>query len=118
MGEASLQLGPDAGIISDEIARLDQKIEEVETPGARFQRFVSADGRLQRLMQKRSEICVACRDECIQVLLYRVSAEEHLVTRECPESGAPKSLVSPASCASKTTQRCFETVVVSAAHGF
>src|SRR6266545_1392153 len=104
MGEASLQLGPDTGVISDEIAGLDQKIEEVETPGARFQRFVSTDGGLQRLMQERSEVCVACRDECIQLLLYRVAAKEYLVTRERPEPGAPSSLPTPASSASKTTE--------------
>src|SRR5262249_9402502 len=118
MGEASLQLGPDTGVISDEIAGLDQKIEEVEAPGTRFQRFVSTDSGLQRLMQERSEICVVCRDECIQLLLYDVSAEEHLVTRECPESGAPSPLPTPASSAHKATERCFETIVVAATHGF
>src|SRR5262249_40790432 len=118
MGEASLQLGPDTGVISDEIAGLDQKIEEVEAPGTRFQRFVSTDSGLQRLMQERSEICVVCRDECIQLLLYDVSADEHLVTRACPESGAPSPLPTPASSAHKATERCFETIVVAATHGF
>src|SRR5215472_16649566 len=69
-------------------------------------------------MQERSEICVTCRDECIQLLLYGVSAEEHLVTRERSEAGAPSPLPTPASSAHKATERCFETIVVAATHGF
>ena len=79
MAEAPLQLAANSGIIPDQIARLDEKVEEIEPPGLGLQDLVSCNRRLQSVMQKGGEIGVARLNEGIEIGLGLVSKREDFV---------------------------------------
>ena len=81
MADASLQLAANSGTVSDQIARLDEEVEEIEPPGLGLQDLVSCNRRLQRVMQKRGEIGVARRNEGIEISLGLVSKREDFIAR-------------------------------------
>ena len=66
VSEALLQLGANAAVVSNEIARLDQEIEEIETTGVSLQVFIGADRRLQRLLKQRRKIRITGGDKSRQ----------------------------------------------------
>ena len=51
VSEALLEPGTDAGILPNEIAGLDQKVEEIEAARPSLQFFIGPDRRLQRLLK-------------------------------------------------------------------
>ena len=67
VGKALLQLGANAVVVSNEVARLDQEIEEIEAAGASFQFFIGADRRLQRLLKERGKVRITGGDEGVEV---------------------------------------------------
>src|SRR5690606_10602672 len=59
MREASLELGARFGVVTDEIAREGEQIEEVEHATTSLQRFVAGDHALQLELEPRGELFVA-----------------------------------------------------------
>src|SRR6478736_2147711 len=64
--EALLQLAAHAGMIANEIAHLDEEVEEIEPPRLGLQEFVVRDWRLQSVVEQGSEIGVARSNEGVQ----------------------------------------------------
>ena len=104
VGKALLQLGANAAVVSNEVARLDQEIEEIEAAGASLQFFIGADRRLQRLLKKRRKVRITGGDECAKIVLDLIPLGQHLVTCESAVTGALSPLPAPASCASEITE--------------
>ena len=67
MAEAPLQLAANNGIVPDQIARLDEKIEEVEPSRLDLQGLVGRNRRPQGVMEKWSEIGVARLNEGVEI---------------------------------------------------
>ena len=118
MREPVLQLGPYALVAKNEITRLDQEIEEIEAPSLLLQVLIGVHRCLQLLVEQWRKIGVACGDECIEIRLRLVTAAQHFITGQRSESYPLCSLPLPALRAGEVTQRCFESVIVTAAHRF
>jgi hypothetical protein len=69
VGKSLLQLGANAAVVSNEVARLDEEIEEIEAAGASLQLFVAPDRRLQRLLKEWGKVRITGGDESAKVLL-------------------------------------------------
>ena len=118
MADASLQLAANSSAISDQIARLDEEVEEIEPPGLGLEDLVSCNRRLQRVMQERSKIGVARRNEGIEISLGLVSKREHFIARSVSKGRSWRALPSPTPPASDSTKIRFESVVVAIADRF
>ena len=79
MAEAPLQLAANGGLSRDEIARLDEKVEEIEPPGLGLQSLVGGDRRLQGVMKQGSQIGVARLNEGIEIGFGVVSKREDFI---------------------------------------
>src|SRR5271165_2679679 len=113
MADASLQLAANGGTISDQIARLDEKVEEIEPAG--LEDLVSCNRPLQSVMQKGGEIGVARRNEGIEISLGLVSKREDFIARSVSKGRFFSALPSPTPPASDSTKIRFESVVVAIA---
>ena len=78
MAEALLQLAANDSVIAQEIARLDQKVQEIEPPGLGLQDLIGLKRRLQSVIQEGSEIRVARLNESIEIGFCLVSKREEL----------------------------------------
>ena len=99
VGEALLQLATHAGIIANEIARLDEEVEEIEPPRLGLQELVVRDRRLQSVVEQRSEIGIARRDEGVEIGLGLVAAGQDLVPRQSAEGRSLGAFPAPAPAA-------------------
>ena len=79
MAEALLQLAANDSVIAQEIARLDEKVQEIEPPGLGLQGLVGLNRRLQSVMQEGSEIRIARLNESIEIGLGLVSKREDFI---------------------------------------
>ena len=68
------------GASGDEVARLQQQVEEVERAGAALRLFVAIDGSRQLLLQQRRELGVGVHPELIEMGAQR----GHRVDDACP----------------------------------
>ena len=98
--EALLQLAAHAGVIANEIARLDEEIEEIEPPRLGLQEFVVRDRRLQRFVEQRREIGVARRNEGVEIGLDPIATGQDFVPRQGAEGRLAWRPSSPSSCRS------------------
>ena len=94
--EALLQLAAHAGIIANEIARLDEEVEEIEPPRLGLQELVVRDRRLQSFVEQRGEIGVARRDEGVEIGLGLVATGQDFVPRQVSEGRPLGALPVPA----------------------
>ena len=85
-----------SGVVADEVARLEQQVEEVERAGARLQLFVARDGAAQLLLQQRREIGIGVHAKLVEAaprrLVERRSTRcaRHAVARSrCRARAAP-----------------------------
>ena len=115
MADASLQLAANSRTISDQIARLDEEVEEIEPPGLGLQDLVGCNRRLQSVMQKGGEIGVARRNEGIEIGLGLVSKREDFIARKISKGRSLSALPSPTPPASDSTKIRFESVIVAIA---
>src|SRR5262249_47355796 len=95
MCEAVLQLSSHSTMIANEVARLYEEVQEVETAGFRLQAVVIHDSRLQSLVQERGEISFARGDEGLQVGPHAISAGQYFVACQISEGCFRPSLVLP-----------------------
>ena len=87
--EALLEAAPHGSSLRDEVARLEQQVEEVERAGARLQLLVAVDGAHQLLLQRRGEVGVGVHPELIEVRAQRVERVDDAAPRDAlPVAGA------------------------------
>ena len=115
MADASLQLAANSSTITDEIARLDEEVEEIEPPGLALQDLVRRNRRLQRVMQKRGEIGVARLNEGVEIGLGFVSKREDFIALKNSKGRFFSALPSPTAPARASTKIRFESVIVAIA---
>ena len=115
MAEALLQLAANDSVIAQEIARLDEKVQEIEPPGLGLQGLVGLNRRLQSVMQEGSEIGVARLNESIEIGLGLVSKREDFIARTISKGRLLGALPDPTPPASDSTKIRFESVIVAIA---
>src|SRR5262249_22272718 len=115
MRKVPLQLVTHRRVVADEIASLDEQVEEIEAAAARLQFLVSGERRLKRLLQKRSKICIALAQKSVEVGFHSASECQHLVARHTFESDSFSSLPVP-TVTGDLAEGSLETIVVSAAY--
>src|SRR5690349_18288434 len=116
MSKVPLQLITHRRVVADEIASLDEQVEEIEAAAARLEFLVSGERRLKRLLQKRSKICIALAQKGVEVSFYGISERQHLVARQTFEGRSLSSFPAPTPVTGHLAEDSLETIVVSAAH--
>src|SRR5262249_39635929 len=116
MAETLLQLMTDAGIISDEVAGLNEEIQKVELPRFGLEKLIVSNRRLQGFVKQRCEIRIAGRDEGFEIVFSLVAAGKDLVPRQSAKGRSPGALPAPAPDPGQPAQLRLEPVVVTAAH--
>ena len=94
MGKALLKLGANHGVVSNEVARLDQEVEEIEAASASLQFFIGVDRRLEGLLQERGKVRISGCDEFAKLVLDLVPLGQHLVTCEDAVTGVGRQRLS------------------------
>ena len=112
MAEAPLQLAANSGIVPDQIARLDEKIEEVEPSRLDLQGLVDCNRRQQGVMEKWSEIGVARLNEGVEISFGLVPEREDFIARSVSKGRSWGALPCPTLPASDSTKIRFESVIV------
>ena len=108
-----------SAVVANEITRLDQEIEEIEAASAAPSALRSrSTAGCSASWSKRSEIGVAGGDERVKIRLHLVPAAQASRRATARRKGTLCTLPVPAPSASEVTQRCFEPVIVAAAHRF
>ena len=109
---------PDDAVVPNEVAGLDQQVEEIEAACPSLQFRIGIDRGLQRLLKKRRQVRITSRYERVELLLDLVPLDQHLVAGEDAVPSALSALPTPAACTSQVTEQSFEPVIIPAAHCF
>src|SRR5258707_11130126 len=96
MGEALLQLMTYAGIIANEVAGLNEKVQKIEPPRFGLENLVVGNRRLQSFVKERREIRIAGCDESLEIGFSLVAAGKDLIPRQSTESRSLGTFPAPA----------------------
>jgi hypothetical protein len=115
MREARLESAPYCFVASDEIAGLQQQVEEVQRARSRLQLLVAVNSAHQFLLERRREVCVGIQAKAVEIGAERFECLHDGRARDPLPVSGPTAVADPReiALARQIDESRFEPVVVS-----